>query len=49
MADQGRSGVRVTGKGWVGDGGAGPEVGAEGARPGGGEANRQGARLVKVM
>ena len=49
MDGKGGGGVRVTGQGWVGDGGAGPEVGAEGARPGGGEANRQGARSVKVM
>ena len=30
-AKKGGDGVRMTGKGWVGDGEAGPEVGEEGA------------------
>ena len=45
MDGQERGGVRVTGRGWVGAEGARTEVGVEGARPGGGDAESSGSEV----
>ena len=45
MAGQGGVGVRLTGRGWVGAGGAGQEVGEGGAGPEGGGAKLSGSEV----
>ena len=42
---KGGGGVRVTGRGWVGSEGSGPEVGAEGAGPGEGDNESSGSEV----
>ena len=45
VARKGGAGVRVTGRGWVRVGGTGPEVGEEGSRPGGRDAESSGSEV----